>query len=122
MNLFRPFVEIVEFVVNTVKQGFTVKDFLIGLLGYLPRFIASVESIVDMAGNGVDSAERKRLIDDALVQFDNLTGQEGVRLIKDVKPEVEEVALDHLKEFCRTILYARFNIVSGNDNGGVDTP
>ena len=79
----------------------------------LPNVISGITEFIEDSKDGMTPEEAKKWIDNALLAFDNATGEEGFTIIKGIDPIEEEKALDHLKEFLRTVFYAKYGVKNG---------
>jgi len=105
-------------IINAVKTIITgvktrkVTDLIVDLVAYIPGIIRDITKVMDMKKDGFDKEEYKQLINDALLEFDSLTGsEEGAQhLIKNMPPQVEEETLDAFKTILRNLLYQKIGI------------
>lgn len=116
MSLFSPLVNIVKTIIEQVKgQNGNVITFITKLVSYVPNLISSINQVITMKSNDgkITPDELKVLVNEALSEFDAVTGQEGLSFFGSNTPEEkasEEKALDHFKEFIRFTVYRQYGI------------
>ena len=115
-SLFSPFINIVKTVIKIVSgRSGGIEDVIFKFIKYIPQLLNSITTIIDMRNseNELSPDELKILIDEALIEFDDLTGETGLSFIPENirNIDVEEQALDNFKEFLRGMLYMIYKIV-----------
>lgn len=116
MGLFSPLTSVIKTIIDVVAgRGGSIGDIMYRFIKYLPDLLASVTKVIDMKNsNGqLSTLEIKVLIDDAMSEFDSLTGVEGMSFIPKDKRNavVEEQALDDFVKFMTGMLYMLYSIV-----------
>lgn len=105
MGLFSPFVNAIKTIVSAVGGKINFTQLITSLVSIIPNIIESI--------GGLKSADAKRIIDDSLTEFDNLTGIEGnldAHIYTDVPVEVREQINDHFKEMVRLLAYNKAKV------------
>lgn len=113
MSIFSNIIGAVRAVVEGIRNV-PITDLFVDLISYVPGIIRDVKNLINTLDNPTVE-DKKRLVDDALLEFDNNTGLDGLKLIKGMNPEKIEETLDHFKEFVRNIIYAEIGVEGYSD-------
>lgn len=116
MGLFSSLTGVVKTIVDVVAgKGGSIGDVMYRFIKYLPELLTSVTKIIDMKNSDgqLSPLEIKILIDEAMTEFDSLTGIDGMSFIPKDKRNavVEEQALDDFVKFMTGMLYMLYGIV-----------
>jgi hypothetical protein len=112
MSIFHNIVGVLRKTVEGILDKMPISELVVKMLFYIPDIIKEIKNIIKKSSNGLTSDEIKEIIDSGLIEFDELTGVEGIKLLKDIIPSSggEEQTLDLFKFLTRNILYGHFNI------------
>ena len=112
MSLFSNIFKAVKTVVEEIRTV-PITQLMLDIVGYVPGVIKEIMNVIDMNQDGLSKEELKKLIDDSLLEFDNITGIEGFTIIPGMNKEREEETLDALSTVIRNLCYmkldAKFN-------------
>ena len=107
MSLFSSIVGIVKHVYKGITQQVPITSILLQVVSSIPTLIADLKAFPQKS--------RKARLDALLETFDLETGIDadpdiGITVLKNLPPEEEEKALDHLKEFIRIVGYGELGV------------
>ena len=117
LNLFAPIIKLVG---KAVKFAGKIKftDIILDVVAYIPTILRIFNDYKEKQKDGFTAEEYKEFIDMSLQDFDNATGLTGLDVIPNLPQDKEEIALDHLKEFMRIILYCQAGVKGYTSNAG----
>jgi len=115
MALFGAIFGLVETVIKGIKN-IPVSDLILGIIGFIPGIIKDVEEIVNDTKDGISKEEAYKMVCAGLEQFDRITGEEGMTIIRDMSKPMEEETLDALKTVIKNVCYVKLKI--GESNAG----
>lgn len=118
MSIFHNIVAVLRKTVEGILDKMPIHEIVVKMLFYIPDIIKEIKNIIKKSSNGLSPNEIKEIIDSGLKEFDDLTGVEGIKLLKDVIPTTggEEQTLDLFKYMTRNILYGHFGIPIPKEN------
>lgn len=109
MNLFSPISDMVKNVILGIKK-IPLSQLILNVVGYIPAILTNIQKIIDMKKDGFNKIEQWQLVNDALDEFDRLTGDEGQTLIADMPKIKEEETLDALKLVIQNLIGHKLKI------------
>ena len=99
--------------VKTVIGGFRkvpISQVILDIIGYIPNILIEIQNLINIKKDGFNKEEQFQLCLEALDEFDNLTGQEGLTVIKDMPKDKEEETLDCLKKVIENMVGHKLKI------------